>query len=120
MALNIPMTRGSNSTFSPAGRVPNNDSILNTPSTSGSVGWGGKGNRQMQASNSAGPGQGMGGGGSSSMRPVNEDSRSTMLGTLTLPRPGGGVMGPGRSYPRTGMGGGLDRLGGAPRNAMSM
>ena len=117
MALNIPQSRGVNSTFAPAGRVPNVSDTLNG---SPSVGWGRKGNRQAQASNTMRAGQGMGGGGSVAQRPPTTDTASTMLGSLTLPRPAGGVMGPGRSYPRTGLGGGFDSLGGAPRRALTL
>lgn len=118
MSFSLPQSRGVNSTFSPAGRVPNTSDTLNGPR---SVGWNRKGNKDAPSATQPGVGQGMGGGGSTAQRPTTDDARSTMLSTLTLPRPAtGGVMGPGRSYPRTGMGGGLDRLGGAPRSAMTL
>lgn len=88
MGFNMPFSRGANSTYSPAGRVPNADS------------GGGSNSARM-------PGRELGGAGPQNVgRALNT--------TLTAPRPAGPVMGPGRSYPRVTTGasmqGGFDRL----------
>ena len=86
MGFNMPASRGVNSTYSPAGRVPNAD-----------AGGG---------SNSA-PSSPLGGAGRLNVS-------AALRNTLTPPRPAGPVMGPGRSYPRVTTGasmeGGFNRL----------
>src|SRR6266571_6779912 len=94
----LPMSQGVNSTYSPFGRAPWGGEAPPTLNEPRSPGWPGKGRRF-----SGGPGQGMGGGGSMPNAPRNPDAGGALRASLTLPRPAGPVMGPGRSYPRSGM-----------------